>query len=250
MHSYNAILTYTLGDEMIHTYSGETISFNITYEKRTSIAIYIDAYGNIEVQAPKGTSLEHVLQFLEEKWDWIGQKSKEMKDRMLGPKEKVYKDGETFLYLGNEYPIQISQDINLKQDHVVFEGDKLHIYVKQLEDEKIKQALKRFYYQQCKVLVERSIQSYQSNFKTKPRSVRIADNNSNWGTCNSRLQLTFNWKLAMAPLEVIDYVVVHEMCHMVHLNHDRSFWRLVGKMIPDYKEMENWLALSSWKMNV
>ncbi|MFP3121605.1 M48 family metallopeptidase [Ectobacillus funiculus] len=235
---------------MIHTYLGETISFNLTYKKRTSMAIYIDAYGNIEIQAPKGTPVEHVLQLLEEKWDWIGQKSKEIKDRTLGPKGKVYNDGESFLYLGKEYPIQISQDINIKQDHVVFEGDKLHIYVKQLEDEKVKQALKRFYYQQCKMLVERSIQSYQSNFKTKPRSVRIADNNSNWGTCNARLQLTFNWKLAMAPLEVIDYVVVHEMCHMVHLNHDRSFWRLVGKMIPDYKEMENWLALSSWKMTV
>ncbi len=235
---------------MIHTYSGETISFNITYKKRTSMGIYIDAYGNVEVQAPKGTPVEHVLQLLEEKWDWIQQKSKEMKERVLGPKEKVYNDGESFLYLGKEYPIQISQDISIKQDRVVLEGDKLHVYVKQLEDEKVKQALKRFYYQECKVLVERSIQSYQSNFKTKPRSVRIADNNSNWGTCNSRLQLTFNWKLAMAPLEVIDYVVVHEMCHMVHLNHDRSFWRLVGKMIPDYKEMENWLALSSWKMTV
>jgi len=240
----------TLGDEMLHTYLGETISFNITYKKRTSMGIYIDLYGNVEVQAPKGTPVEHVLQLLEEKWDWIGQKSKEMKDRTLGPKEKIYNDGEGFLYLGNEYPIQISQDTSIKQDHVVFEGDKLHIYVKQLEDEKVRQALKRFYYQQCKVLVERSIQSYQSNFKTKPRSIRIADNNRNWGTCDSRLQLTFNWKLAMAPLEVIDYVVVHEMCHMVHLNHDRSFWRLVGKMIPNYKEMENWLALSSWKMTV
>jgi predicted metal-dependent hydrolase len=48
----------------------------------------------------------------------------------------------------------------------------------------------------------------------------------------------------MAPLKAIDYVVVHEMCHMVHLNHDRSYWRLVGKIIPDYEELENWLALS------
>ncbi|GAA3332081.1 hypothetical protein GCM10020331_091200 [Ectobacillus funiculus] len=101
------------------------------------MAIYIDAYGNIEVQAPKGTPLEHVLQLLEEKvgLDWA-KKSKEIKDRTLGPKEKVYNDGESFLYLGKEYPIQISQDINIKQDHVVFEGDKLHIHVKQLEDEK------------------------------------------------------------------------------------------------------------------
>jgi predicted metal-dependent hydrolase len=235
---------------MIHKYLGQTLSFEINYKNRTSMGIYIDVYGNVEIQAPKGTSDELLLQLLEEKWDWIQQKSTEMKDRTLGQKVKIYDHGETFLYLGNEYPIQVSLDINIKQDYVVFEGDKLYIYVKQLEDEKIKQALKRFYYQQCKTLVERSIRSYQSNFKIKPRSIRISDNNRNWGTCDSRQQLTFNWKLAMAPLKVIDYVVVHEMCHMVHLNHDRSFWRLVGKIIPEYEQMENWLALSSWKMTV
>jgi predicted metal-dependent hydrolase len=235
---------------MIHTHSGEEINFDIKYKQRTSMGIYIDIFGNIEVQAPKGTPVESVLQLLEEKWDWIQQKSKEMKDRALGPNVKVYDHGESFLYLGDAYPIQIYRDINIKQDHVVFEGDRLHIYVKQVEDEKIKQALKRFYYQQCKALVERSIQSFQSNFKIKPRSIRISDNKRTWGTCDSKLQLTFNWRLAMAPQRVIDYVVVHEMCHMVHLNHDRSFWRLVGKIIPDYKEQENWLALSSWKMTV
>ena len=235
---------------MIHKYLGQTLSFEINYKNRTSMGIYIDVYGNVEIQAPKGTSDELLLQLLEEKWDWIQQKSTEMKDRTLGQKVKIYDHGETFLYLGNEYPIKVSQDITIKQDYVVLEGDKLYIYVKQLEDEKIKQALKRFYYQQCKTLVERSIRSYQSNFKIKPRSIRISDNNRNWGTCDSRQQLTFNWKLAMAPLKVIDYVVVHEMCHMVHLNHDRSFWRLVGKILPDYEEQENWLALSSWKMTV
>jgi predicted metal-dependent hydrolase len=235
---------------MIHIFSGETISFELIYKKRKTVGIYIDLYGNVEVQAPKGTSVESVLQLLEDKWDWAQQRIKEMKDRTLEPKEKVYEHGESFLYLGNTYPIQITQDINTTQDNVVFDGETLHIYVKQLEDERIKQALKRFYYQQCKALVVRSIQSYQSNFKVKPRSIRISDNNSNWGTCDSKLQLTFNWKLAMAPLTVIDYVVVHEMCHMVHLNHDRSFWRLVGKILPDYEQQENWLALSSWKMIV
>ncbi|MBO9131048.1 SprT family zinc-dependent metalloprotease [Bacillus sp. 165] len=235
---------------MIHTYLGETIDFYINYKKQRNMGIYIDIHGNIEVQAPKGTSVESVRQLLEEKWDWIQQNSKEMKERKRGPKEKAYDHGESFLYLGNEYPIQIVQDMNVKQDHVVFEGDKLHIYVKQLDEEKIKQALKRFYYQQCKALVEKSIQSYQSYFKTKPRSIRISDSNRNWGTCDSKMQLTFNWKLAMAPMKVIEYVVVHEMCHMVHMNHDRSFWRLVGKIMPDYKEAENWLALSNWKMTV
>ena len=235
---------------MIHKHLGQTISFEINYKKRKSMGIYIDLYGNVEVRAPKGTPDELVFQLLEEKWDWIQQKSKEMKDRMLGPQVKAYDHGERFLYLGNEYPILISQDINIKQDNVVFKGDKLHIIVKKLDEEKIKQALKRFYYQQCKMLVERAIQSYQNNFKIKPRSIRITDSKANWGTCDSQRQLTFNWKLAMAPQKVIDYVVVHEMCHMVHLNHDRSFWRLVGKILPDYEKEENWLALSSWKMTV
>lgn len=235
---------------MIHNYLGQTVSFEIVYKKRTSMGITIDIYGNVEVLVPKETSDERVLQLIEEKWDWVQQKSKEMKDRWLGKKVKVHDHSEFFLYLGNEYPIQVSHDVTIQRDYVVFEGDKLNIYVKQLEDEKIKQALKRFYYQQCKALVEKSIRSFQKHFKSKPRSIRISDNNSNWGTCDSRQQLTFNWKLAMAPQKVIDYVVVHEMCHLVHLNHDRSFWRLVGKILPDYEESEHWLALSSWKMTI
>ncbi|SFB06346.1 MULTISPECIES: M48 family metallopeptidase [unclassified Bacillus (in: firmicutes)] len=235
---------------MIHTYAGETIRLEIKYKNRTSFGMTIDQFGNVEVQAPKGTPNEKVIELIEEKWDLIQQKLKEMKVRMSGPQEKVYDHSESFLYLGNTYPIQIFHDLDIQQDHVVFKGNQLHIFVRQLEDEKVKQALKRFYYQQCKSLVEKSISSFQSNFKTKPRSIRINDSKTTWGTCDSRLQLTFNWKLAMAPQKVIDYVVVHEMCHMVHLNHDRSFWRLVGSIMPDYKEQENWLAVSSWKMTV
>jgi predicted metal-dependent hydrolase len=235
---------------MIHTYEGETIRFDIKYKNRTSIGIRIDSYGNIEVQAPKKTPDEKVLQVLENNWILLQQKLSEIKERLDGIQEKIYKNDESFLYLGNSYPIEIIQDRSIAQEHVVFEGHKLYIYVKKLEDEKIKQSLKRFYYKQTKALVEKSVSNYQSHFKTKPRSIRISDSKKTWGTCDSNFHLTFNWRLAMAPLEVIDYVVVHEMCHMIHLNHDRSFWRIVGKIMPDYKEKENWLAFSNWKMTV
>ncbi|WP_160724286.1 M48 family metallopeptidase [Bacillus sp. USDA818B3_A] len=235
---------------MIHTYLGETIRFEIKYKNRTSIGMTIDSYGNLEFQAPKGTPDERVIQLIEQNWDVIQQKLKEMKDRLDGPQKKVYEQGEGFLYLGRTYPIEMILNNNIDQDYVEFEGDKLQIHVQQLEDEKVQQALRRFYYQQCKALVEKSIAAYQQYFKTKPRSIQITDSKKTWGTCDSRQQLTFNWRLAMAPREVIEYVVVHEMCHMVHMNHDRSFWRLVGKIMPDYKEKENWLALSNWKMTV
>lgn len=233
---------------MIHQYKSETVDYNITYKKRKTMGIYIDLYGHVELRVPKGASQESIRHLLESKWDWIQSKSKEQKERTNGFKEKVYDDGETFLYLGKSYPVCITIDENIKQDDVLLEEDKLHIYVRTQEDDRIKQVLKRFYYQQCKNIVEKRIKIYQSNFKVKPRSIRISDNKSNWGTCDSKLQLTFNWKLAMAPIESIDYVVVHEMCHMVHLNHDRSFWRLVGKILPDYEQRKNWLNQSSWKM--
>ncbi len=235
---------------MTHTFYDTTIDYNIIYKKRKSIGVYIDFYGQIEVHAPKGTPLEAIVLVLEDKWDSMIQKSREMKDRLEIPREKIYNHGEVFLYLGISYPILICANLELKQDYVVFEQGKLVVNVKQHKDELIRQALKRFYYQQCKAFVESRIRIYQAEFKMKPRSLRITDDNSNWGSCNSKLELTFNWKLAMAPMEVIDYVVVHEMCHMVHLNHDRSFWRLVGKILPDYERRSNWLALSGWKMLV
>lgn len=235
---------------MIHNFLGETISFNLVYKKRKTMGIYVDLYGNVEVRVPKDTTEKNVFQFLEDKWDWVLKNSNEMREKTGEQKSKSYEHGENFLYLGDAYPIHIFANIEIEQDYVEFSEDVLNIYVKQHEDERIKQALKRFYYQQCKSLVEKRIQINQKNFKAKPRSIRISDNKSNWGTCDAKMQLTFNWKLAMAPLDVIDYVVVHEMCHMVHLNHDRSFWRLVGKILPNYEEMQNWLALSSWKMIV
>lgn len=235
---------------MTYSFSDSTIEFTIKYKKRKTVGIYIDIYGQIEVHAPKDTSMNTIYTLLESRWELIQQKSKEMKDRSSGPIEKVYDHGEVFLYLGKSYSIIISSNIDNRKDYVVFEDGRIHIYVKQHNDESIKRTLKRFYYQQCKVLIEERMRIYQSEFKMKPRSISITDDNSNWGSCNSKLELTFNWKLAMAPLEVIDYVLVHELCHMVHLNHERSFWRLVGKILPDYEERKNWLALSSWKMTV
>ncbi|KAA0546329.1 M48 family metallopeptidase [Bacillus sp. BGMRC 2118] len=235
---------------MIHTYAGETIRFEIVYKNRGTIGITVDIYGNIEILAPKKTQNERIIQVLEANWDLVLSKIKESKERLNGPQKKVYEDDEKFLYLGKSYPIKVVLDTTIIQDQVVFENEILHIYVKQQDEEKIKQSLKRFYYQQCKALVEERISFYQSHFKSRPRSVRIIDSTTKWGTCDSNLKLTFNWKLAMAPLEVIDYVVVHEMCHMVHLNHDRSFWRLVGKIMPDYKEKERWLGASGWRMTV
>jgi predicted metal-dependent hydrolase len=232
------------------TYQDIVIDYHIQYKKRKSLGIYIDVYGNIELRVPKETKDIQIQKLLEDKHDWIITKQREMKEKTKGFKEKEYKEGEAFLYLGRQIPIRIIEDVEHKGEEVVLKGDELHIYLIEFEELKVQQLLKRFYYKQCKALVEERIRIYQPNFKVKPKSVKISDNKKTWGTCNNHRELTFNWKLSMAPIDVIDYVVLHEMCHLVHLNHDRSFWRLLGKFIPDYEEKQEWLSQSHWKMVV
>lgn len=233
---------------MIYTYEGKTIELNVIYKKRKTFGIYIDVYGNIEARVPKNTNESQILQMVEEKFEWIYKKSNEMKERTKGFQKKTYLQGEMFMYLGNEYPIQIIETIELDKNNASIEEGILKVYVKTYEDKQVQEALKRFYYQKGKALINKRILYYQQKLKVKPKSFKLSSNKSNWGTCNSKGELTFNWRLIMAPIEVIDYVVVHEMCHLLHMNHDRSFWRLVGKILPNYEAYQNWLKDSNWKM--
>ncbi len=235
---------------MIHTYNDVTIIYDVIRKNRQSAGIYVDSAGHIQVVAPKDLDDTAVVTLLEEKWESILLKQREVLALASGPLPRVFSSGEIFHYLGDAFPIEIIVDPEQKRDCVELAKTKLLITVAEEDPARVRQALRRFYYQRCKALVEDRIRHYQGQFKVRPRGIQINDNPAVWGTCNGQRQLTFNWKLAMAPAEIIDYIVVHEMCHMVHLNHDRSFWRLVGKLLPDYKARQDWLQQSGWRMEL
>ena len=112
----------------------------------------------------------------------------------------------------------------------------------ELDEEQLNINLKKFYFSSCKKIVAERIKIYQQQLKVKPKSVDIVESRTKWGSCSSDKKLTFNYRLAMAPIEVIDYVIIHELCHLTHMNHDRSFWRRVGSIMRDYKNKEQFLA--------
>ncbi|HAS73896.1 MAG TPA: hypothetical protein DCS67_07105 [Clostridiales bacterium UBA8960] len=102
----------------------------------------------------------------------------------------------------------------------------------------ISEAYHAFLFRQSKAIIEKCVKKNQVHFKTKPKKIVIDRSINKWGSCNQDRVLAFNYLLASKSPVAINYVVVHEMCHMVHLNHDRSFWRLLGSIIPNYKEVE------------
>lgn len=139
-------------------------------------------------------------------------------------------------YLGEKYPIIIIEDLEIKKAIIEFRNNEVICRSPLIEPLDYLTALKSFYTKEGKKLINKRLKFYQPLIKEKYKQVTIEDSLTKWGSCSSKRNLMFNWNLMIFPIEVIDYVVVHELCHLVHMNHDRSFWRLLGKHYPNYKE--------------
>lgn len=140
-------------------------------------------------------------------------------------------------YLGKTYPLYTKVDPTVKKITIQWSGKDFTCLSPQEGEIDIANALQAFYMKEGRKLIEERLKIYQPHFKVKHKSFSIENHQNKWGSCSSKRHLTFHWKLIMFPLNVIDYVVVHELCHLIHMNHDRSFWRLVGKIYPRYKEV-------------
>lgn len=145
-------------------------------------------------------------------------------------------------YLGKSYPLTLK--ISENKPAVSFDGRQFIVEHSADSAPDLNLLMTRFYQRAAKAYIGKRLTHYQGMIKTKAKGFTIESHNDKWGSCSSQRQLTFHWLLMCYPAEAIDYVVVHELCHLEHLNHDRSFWRLVGKLYPDYKAAQKLLGPS------
>lgn len=200
------------------------IEYNVQYGHRTKISIHMDAVGLITVKVPNDANEESIIRAVQQQGKWILEKSRHVALVQESHKPKEYQDEGKFLHLGKECLLQDLIETN------------------ELNEEELQRNLKKFYFASCKKIVGERIKNYQSELGVKPKTIEIVESRTKWGSCSADKKITFNYLLAMAPIEVIDYVIIHELCHLMHMNHDRSFWRRVGSIMPDYKNKEEYLA--------
>lgn len=136
---------------------------------------------------------------------------------------KLYNGEGKFLYLGKAFFLNELID------------------TEDLTEEELIINLKKFYISSCKKIVNQRVKLYQKQLRVKPKNIKVDESSTKWGACTSSKKISFNYRLVMAPMESIDYVVVHELCHLLHMNHDRSFWRKIGSVLPDYKKRQEHL---------
>jgi hypothetical protein len=140
-----------------------------------------------------------------------------------------------YLYLGTSYSVEIRQN----KSNIVELEDK--IYIASSSEKYIKTYLESWYKQQARKIIVERVHLYSELSGLKFNSISLMSATTRWGSCSSQRNLNFNWKLIMAPLEVIDYVVSHELAHLAELNHSRDFWERVRKMFPIYRQYRTWL---------
>ncbi|MDP1547343.1 MAG: SprT family zinc-dependent metalloprotease [Anaerolineales bacterium] len=202
--------------------------------KRRTIALIVERDGSLTVRAPKRAALRDIEQFIHEKTDWIRRSREKLKSIIVPPK-KEYTDGEKFPFLGSGYELRLvkAQRPSLKFN----DGFTLSVTAQSRGE----QTFVRWYKEQALQIFSERIQYYAGLHGFTPKQVKVNSARTRWGSCSANGTINFTWRLVMAPLEVIDYVILHELAHLRVKNHSQTFWRLVESMDSDCKEKRKWL---------
>ena len=216
-------------------------------KRKKTISIQLRADGTILVYAPYRTPIGEIDNFFNKKKMWLSRIIGEREKRLKEFKPKEYLSGELFLYLGIPYPLRIADESNGRCPLAFSSGQFV------LDRHKVHQGREHFvdwYKKKSREYIEKTVKHYSRALGLNPGKIRISNALCRWGSCSSDNNLSFSWRLIMAPCSVVDYVVVHELTHMREKNHGIRFWGLVEKTIPDYKKQRLWLKENSHLLTV
>ena len=199
--------------------------------------------GLVEVRAPFKIEQKEIDSFILQKKSWINKKLSLQKS-IKKPIRKKFKNEENFQFLGKNLKLKITISENKKS----YIDDKfIYLVLKNNKEnfkEKIKEKLEIFFRETAKDIFKNKTLDEAKKIRVTPKKIIVRSYKRRWGSCSYKKDISYNWKLIMAPEKIIHYVVIHELCHLIHFNHSRDFWKSVGKILPDYKSSKEWLKLN------
>ncbi|MDU3336313.1 SprT family zinc-dependent metalloprotease [Paraclostridium bifermentans] len=235
--------------EVTFMHKNREIRFNIIYRKRKTMSLEIKRDGIINVIAPNGLDKTFIVDKVKNKSDWIIKKLDEIEVLNNNRYTRSYESGDIFLYLGNEYMLEVLVDKTTIGTSVSLENNKLIVRSNSNNKDVIQRALKNWYTDETLGITKERINYYKLFFEDTVTSIKIKDQKSRWASCTYKNEILFNLRCSMMPIQIIDYIVVHEMCHMEHRNHSKDFYLAVERILPDYKERVKWLKNNGVRMN-
>lgn len=229
-------------------YKSQKIQYNIIRSNRKTIAISVHLTKEVLVRAPRHISDEQIKSLVKEKADWILTKISEMPVTNESVPKKQYQDEDKILYRGKEYTLRVLEEAFAGKSKVMLKAEEIVVIKKAEEKKETKTLLIEWYKERARELVKERIGYYRPVINRPIGEVRIKSQKRRWGSCSSRGNLNFNWRIILMPDEMFDYIIVHEMCHLLFLNHSKSYWNSVASVLPDYKEREKWIKSNTFRL--
>jgi predicted metal-dependent hydrolase len=238
------------------------LEYKLIRSKRRKTLVLQVRHGQVTVRAPHYVTTDFIDVFIQEKSTWLRTKLAEQQET---PKCCNFSQNSNLLYLGEEVTLNITsakkagvffscdtsseiekdsdQQSRTKQLNVaISEKVNAKLVVPSEKSRQVKKQLESYFKQQAEQLIIERLELISKRVSLKPTMINIRQYRARWGSCNNKGEVSFNYLLMMTPTFVIDYVIVHELCHLEHLNHSKDFWQLVENFCPNYQLAKRWLS--------
>jgi len=210
-------------------------------KRRRTLSLYVESTGKLRLLVPNRTTDNAIRRMLENRKPWIAQRLLELQSQdkpFSAPPQ--FCDGKMFPYLGQPYRLHISNNLALPQGCQAADG-RLHVNVhndaadaaQTIEDTRLEMLL--WYKKKAKEVLQERTDYWSGKLGLKYRGLKIGSPLRLWGSCSARNDIRYNWRIIVADTDIIDYLVVHELCHIAHKDHSRHFWSLLATAIPDWR---------------
>lgn len=219
----------------------------IRTNRRKTAQIRVDE-GKVSILVPDDLSDSRIDEILTKKTQWIRGKMY-LHGQAIPLQLKEYVSGESFSYLGRNYRLKV---LNGSQSSVKLLNGRLQVTLPTGSKlpEKVREALTGWYRSHAEAKIQAKVARYSPVIGVKPKLVGVNTFKSRWGSCHLSGDVIYNWKIVIAPNRIVDYVVVHELCHLQQHDHSDKFWRLVSQVIPDYAECKEWLRVNGRSLEI
>lgn len=219
-------------------YGNSVIHYSVSRSARRkkTIALTLDAVEGVLVAAPVKATVEQIETVLRKRAPWILRRSV---DGIVAPRPKAFVSAETLPYMGREVRLDVSpgevSGVRIRFSHWAFRVTVPATAEGEARQTAIRSAFVRWYRRRASERIGEAVARWAPLIATQPKGVKVRDQRQRWGSCAPDGTLRFNWRIAMADSQVLDYVVVHELCHLKHRNHSKEFWAAVEAHMPDYR---------------
>ena len=226
------------------TLAGQAVEYRLIRARRRTIGMEVDLTG-LTVRAPRWVTMSEIEEALQERAQWIVRALAEWRARRREVMPRVWKSGAPILYRGRELSLEV---FPARRTHVAPDLFHLTVLHPQAQDEgEVADLVGRWLRDEAWSLVVPRVAVYAGRLERATPGLRLSNARSEWGSCNARGEIRLNWRLVQLPPTLAEYVVAHEVAHLVELNHSPRFWALVEELMPGHvalrRELEDWTAL-------